>query len=103
MRINRLFPITSLLVVSCLSLSLPHSSAIGQEKASPPEERLLEHHDSQTESYFSLRAMLNEILLSLAKQVDVHDLDEDLGSESLENWVAGLAGISSNAIWDWND
>ncbi len=103
MRINRLFPITTLLVLSGLSLSLTHSSASDQEKASPPEERLLEQRDSLIKSNRNLRAMLDAVLLSIAKQVDVHDLDKDLGSESLENWVSGLAGNSSNVIWEWND
>ena len=103
MTISRLFATVTLLLLFGLQLPLWHSSASDQEKAGWSEERLLNQRDSLIESDRNLRAMLDAILLSIAKQIDIHDLDKNLGNESLESWISGVAGNPSNVTWEWND
>ena len=103
MTINRFFPTVTLPLLFGLQLPLGHASASDQEKASWSEEHLLEQRESLIESNRDLRAMLDAVLLSIAKQIDVHDLDKNLGNESLESWISGVAGNPSNVNWEWND
>ena len=103
MTINRLFSAITLLLLFGLQLPLRHSSASDQEKTGWSEEHLLEQRDSLIESNRNSRAMLDAILLSIAKQIEVHDLEKDLGNESLESWIFGLVGNPSNVTWEWND